>query len=190
MDEIENQKEQAWIVAIVRFFFFTFQCASCYFVLLIVILRMSIVRNPLEFDKIHEKITNPSCIVIWCIVVILNAMPVLMGSPAVVQEISKRTLTYTMVLHLGVTLPLLLAIFCNLFLSLYLTKSVITASSFSKQEEKRRKAFQKLINGLVIWLIVCNVPYIIWVHYSLNCMIVDHIPWVGIEGVIVNQIIF
>ena len=113
-----------------------------------------------------------------------------MGSPAVVQEISKRTLTYIMVLHLGVTLPLLLAILCNLFLSVYLTKNVISTSAFTKQEDRKRKAFQKLINGLVIWLIVCNVPYIAWVHYSLNSMIVHQIPWVGIEGVIFNPTAF
>ena len=190
LKEIELDKDQAWLVAIVRCFFFTFQCASCYFVLLIVILRAITIKKPMRFDDIHEKITKPFCIVIWFFVVLLNTIPILMGSSEVTGQldpISKRNLlalTYTVVLHLGVTIPLILSILCNLFLGLYLAKNSIASGGFTSQEEKKRKSFQKLINGLVIWLIVCNVPYISWVHYSISTMVAHNIPWLGNEGVI------
>ena len=156
----------------------------------------------MNFQNLHEKITRPLCILIWCFVAVLNTVPIFIGSSEIVGPRFdpngsdydfnfKRWLiatTYKIVVHTGVTLPLALSIISNLLFGLYLAKYALPSTGFTSQEEKKRKSLQKFINGLVIWLIICNVPYIAWVEYSINTMIRTEKPWLGTGGVISNKI--
>ena len=72
---------------------------------------------------------------------------------------------YIVVADLGLAIPLLLTV------SAYISMIFILRNK-KKEDETRKEArhnenFRKLINGLVIWLMVCNAPYIYWAHWSL-----------------------
>ena len=142
--------------------FFIFQCASCYFVFLIVLLRLIIIRNPLEFLSFHKRITKLSCALIWVFVIVLNVLisssSLLQVNGQTLQEFTRLALIYLRC-HLGVTLPVVGSIVVNIYLSIYLKK---------KDKTPEIRKFQKLINGLVIWMIICNVPYIAWTHHTFQ----------------------
>ena len=97
----------------------------------------------------------------------------------------RKVASYIAVLHIGITTPIVLTTLVNAYLSFALGKLEVPSDNFTKREAKKSDAFKKLINGLVVWLIICNAPYIAWYHYSLNCFNNKEIkmPWIGIEGV-------
>ena len=183
-----------WKTATIRFFFFTFQSASCYFVFLVVILRLCIVINPMDFVTLHKKITRASCIIIWLLMIVVNMLPILCSAQAISGPYhpKRKVASYKAVLHIGITAPIVLTTLVNAYLRFALGKLELPASNFTKREAKKSTAFKKLINGLVVWLIICNTPYIAWYHYSLNCFnngcssdpSLRKQPWIGIEGVI------
>lgn len=153
-------------------------------------MRVYTLRKPLDFDTFHKRITKYGCIAIWCCSLLLNTVPIICTAPIFIGNYDKdlKVQSYIFVLHAGVTTPLVLTILMKLYLSLVLTEHKRKVHNFTKQDAKRSKSFQKLMNGLVIWLIVCNSPYIGWYHYSLW---VDNYyskedqpyPWIGLEGV-------
>ena len=158
---------------------FIFQCAGCYLVFLIVALRLSIVKNPMDFDEFHKKITRWSCVGIWVFVVVLNALCSFLPPSKPLKFIR---------CHLGVTLPIICSILVIVYLRIYLERSAFTGrNELTKKEQKTKASFQKLINGLVIWLIVCNAPFIAWFHYATYCYTATKgkSPWIGMSGGIV-----
>ena len=160
--------------------FYIFQCASCYLVFFIAILRLGIVRNPMKFEAFQKKITNWSCSLIWFLVVVLNTTYSFMPPSKALKYIR---------LHFGVTLPIFLSIITSIYFRIYLEKSAFTRKNYlTKKEQKNKTSLQNLINGLVIWLIVCNVPFIGWFHYATNCYTSTKgkTPWIGISGVRYN----
>ena len=187
-----------WKTAIIRFFFFTFQCSSCYFVFLVVILRLCIVTNPMDFVTLHRKITRASCIIIWLFMIAINLLPIFCSAQAISGEYDgdRKVASYISVLHIGITTPLVLTTLVNAYLRFALGKLEAPLDNFTKREAKKSAAFKKLINGLVVWLIICNAPYIAWYHYSLNCFnskdgcssdpSLRKQPWIGIEGVYIK----
>ena len=164
------RKDEEWRMRFVFICFFIFQCASCYFVFFIVLLRLVIIRNPLEFVPFHKKVTRLSCALIWVFVIVLN---VLISSTSLlpVNEITTLALIYLRC-HLGITIPVIGSIVVNIYLSLYLKK---------KDKTPEIRKFQNLINGLVIWMIICNVPYIAWIHHTFQPG--KKITWDETEGV-------
>ena len=173
---------------LVYMLFYTFKIASCYFVALIVFLRMAMVRNPTKFRAFHKKITMPSCILIWILVVALCFFPTAYLQSHVINDNYIDSILVIMRLHTGVTLPISFAILINVYLSLYLKQSKTPTNNLSRNEQNNKVSFQKLINGLVIWLIVCNAPFIAWLHYHLYCRRVQKTPWIGTSGVWIHLI--
>ena len=98
---------------------------------------------------------------------------------------------YFTVLHVGITIPLLLTIIANIYLSCKL-KNMSTPNRDSKRSSKEMKnsrTFQKFLNGLVIWLVICNAPYIAWYIWSLTLYANNGgKAWAGVEGVSIEII--
>jgi len=102
---------------------------------------------------------------------------------------------YFTVLHAGITIPLALTIVANIYLSCSL-KNMSSPDRVSKRtskemkkEKKNSQTFQKFLNGLVIWLVICNVPYIAWYHWSLNLYMKNKgKAWAGVEGVLFTAV--
>ena len=78
MEEFGKNNEE-WKMAVLRGFYFPYQCASAYFVCLIVALRLKVVRNPMGADT--KRLTRIACIVVWCLVVVVNFLPIAASIP-------------------------------------------------------------------------------------------------------------
>ena len=167
--EIVWETAEEWKMRAVYICFFIFQCTSCYFVLLIVILRMRVVKNPIGFTTFHKKITKISCILIWMFVIILNVVVTicLQRNVSGSDKYLRNSLIYLRC-HLGVTFPVLAAISVNVYLSISLKKAQTPVNDLAPSEQKHKKSLQKLINGLVIWMIICNAPFVAWLHFQLQ----------------------
>ena len=144
----------------------------------------------MDFVALHKKITRVSCIVIWSFMIAINMLPIFCSAQAISGEYDedRKMSSYIAVLHIGITIPILLTSFVNAYLSFALGKleanTRLSQNNFTERDAKKSAAFKKLINGLVVWLIICNTPYIAWYHYSLywfNGPLRQ--PWIGIEGV-------
>ena len=182
-------EDTSWKLAVLQFFIFTFQTVSCYFVLLVVVLRISMVTNPTGFRNFHKKFARILVIIIYFFAVILNTVPIFSTMPAIVgpyAPLDTKNIGYIVALHLGLTTPVLLSMFGNVFQTVYLARRDTPYDNVSKQEKKRGSSFQKLINGYVIWLIICNCPYIAMFHYAIHSVNTTQPPkaYKGIEGVI------
>ena len=99
--------------------------------------------------------------------------------------------SYLAVLHVGVTVPLTITILYKVYLS-FILKKIDQTKKKRKQESILRDrsssvnnaSYQRLTNGLVIWLFICKVPYIAWYHWSLNLYMKNKgMSWNGVEGV-------
>ena len=205
MDNFAIDNED-WKTTLVRGFYFQYQNASAYFVFLIVALRLQIVKYPLGSDKdLLQRITRISCTVIWCLCIIINFLPIAASIPLASQEPpcyprnmtnitarnecmrkigeTKSTLTgcWLTVLHAGITVPLALTIVTNILLIISVRKMKRESESTAKKRNWQR--LERLTNGVVLSLIICNVPYIAWYHWSLNLYMKTGRGWDGISGV-------
>ena len=191
MEEIKKNNEE-WKMAILRAFYVTFQNSSCYFVGLIIVMRLRAIRNPLGREMDHVS-TKKTCIFIWCISVVINLLPVA-SSVAFINETKNLNfektfevkmglaISFILVLYIGVIIPLALTIIANI--SLIVTVRKIKHSSKTLPATKKNmQSFEKLTNGLVLWSIICNVPYIIWYHVGLYMFMTEGKGWDGLDGV-------
>ena len=53
----------------------------------------------------------------------------------------------------------------------------------TKAKKKNWVRLEKLTDGIVISLVVCNAPYIAWYHWSLALYMKTGMGWDGVEGV-------
>ena len=199
-------KNQEWKFAVLRGFYFLYQCASAYFVCLIVALRLKVVRYPLGSDT--KRLTRIACIFVWCLVVFINFLPIAASIHLATQEVpcdafddpehpdhecigqimqvkpkqmEVLNAMFITVLHVGITLPLALTIFINILLIISVRK--MKQKCETKAKKKNWEKLEKLTDGVVISLIVCNVPYIAWYHWSLALYIKTGMGWDGVGGV-------
>ena len=195
------QANGEWKIALVRFCYITYQVASSYFVCMIVVLRLLIIYNPMMVFSVKMRTAKICTAIIWCIAVFLNFLPIL-SSAGYDEKTVSRNLTvmrrdglnisydtkdglavgYITVANLGIVLPLFLTIFA------YISMIIVLKNKKQKQgagkDAKNSENFQKLINGLVIWLIVCNAPYIYWLHWVLFLYLEHGKLWMSAWGVI------
>ena len=93
-------------------------------------------------------------------------------------------LSYLIQIHIGLTLPLSLTIIAKILTSMKLKKNKNVRQSTIGKDSKNNDNFRKLTNGLVVWLIVCNAPYIAWYHWVQGQYIEHGRMWSDIPGVI------
>ena len=184
MEKIQAADED-WKIAVVRGLYITFQNSSCFFVLLIVLLRLSIVRNPMLAGNIKEASVKVTCAIIWALALFLNMLPVISALTITEENRSKLPMMvcYIIVLHVGITVPLAMTIISKLYLIFYLREIKDNSNPCLKKVTENGTSLPRLINGLVVWLIVCNVPYIVWYHWSLDLYIRTGKFLYSVEGV-------
>ena len=200
--EQQHMNTSEWQTALLRAFYVPFQNCSCYFVLFVVCLRVRILRNPMAVERFVSRRLKIVCSLVWILAMVINIMPVLSSIPPIRKSNTAdyridMVCSYLAVLHIGVTLPLIITILSNLYLSISLKKMErkkrrVRTESFLREtsdtpprnEKSNSASYQKLTNRLVIWLFICKVPYIAWYHWSLNhYMENDGVSWHGVEGV-------
>ena len=97
------------------------------------------------------------------------------------QQMEILNAMFITVLHVGITLPLALTIVLNILLIISVRK--MKQKCETKAKKKNWEKLEKLTDGVVISLIVCNVPYIAWYHWSLALYIKTGMGWDGVGGV-------
>ena len=91
----------------------------------------------------------------------VNMLPILCSAQAIsgTYNPERKVASYIAVLHIGITVPIVMTTLVNIYLRFALGKLELPASNFTKREAKKSAAFKKLINGLVVWLIICNTSF-------------------------------
>ena len=90
-------------------------------------------------------------------------------------------ISYIIVLHIGIVLPIVLTILANIYLIVSVRK--LKHTSIENSTRENLASLQKLTNRLVVWAIFCNVPYIVWYHLGLDLFMRTGKGWVGVQGV-------
>ena len=157
--------QEEWKVRLLFLFMYTFQVSSNYFVAFIVFLRMCMVRNPTGFRVLHKRITKNTCLSIWILSVVFYLIVFIDNCMAPDQNVFKALILIRT--NLGFALPVVLSISLNIYLISVLRRVKTPSNNLAKNEQDYRASHIKLINGLVVWTTVCNVPFIAYVHYQL-----------------------
>ena len=137
--------------------------------------------------SIERKTTKLMTALAWGMALILNLLPII--ASAGFDENTKpedkawNHMTYLIQVHAGITLPLSLTIIAKVLTSIKLSQKKNYRQSTTGKESKNNENFRKLINGLVVWLIVCNAPYIAWYHWVQGEYIRNGRMWSDIPGV-------
>ena len=164
-----------------------FQIASTYFVFLIVLLRLVIIYKPMIMMSLERKTTKIFTTLAWVIALVLNFLPIIVTAgydkTTKPEEKGWNMIAYLIQINVGITLPLSLTIIANVLTSIKLRQKTNDGQSVSGKESKNNENFRKLINGLVVWLIVCNAPYIAWYHWVQGEYIRNGRMWSDIPGV-------
>ena len=131
--------------------------ASTQFVSLIVLLRLLMVRRPMSFERLHEAISRIGCKIVW-------AFSLLIPTITFVVSFYDQYIFSTIVAIQAqglCTVPILLTIVMYGILICSLEPQTGAADATAI----RMAALVKMTHGIVIGLIVCNVPGIAFVAY-------------------------
>lgn len=139
--------------------FVVFAGSSTCFVALIVLLRFLSIKNPMTYKTAHKKISRIGCIVIWCTSFLVPSIAFIFQLPSLFDPVVlTETTSYVIVgIVLGV-FPTLLTII-SYVASLYALKQKTVSSD---QARKTIKSTSRMFGGIVIGLVVCNVPGILF----------------------------
>ena len=144
---------------------YVLQGSSSYLVGLIVLLRLLSVKHPMTFSTTHKKLSNVISISIWTSVS-LSSVVMLIFSFLFHKLNAIQKHTYLIVggiaYFINFSLPILstITMYGALLYTLGQKKGTI---SVLLQETKKSTA--KLTKWVVICLLVCNIPWILWTFY-------------------------
>ena len=143
------------------------QGASCYFVALIVLFRLMSVKNPMTFrtglptTSKYKKLSNIISVTIGLVLLLISLIGFILSfnssynkTPYIICKVSA--------FHIFFTLPILSTLIMYGVLLCALKQN---ADTISTQLRETKDFMAKLTKGVVICLIVCNMPYIIWAQY-------------------------
>ena len=134
--------------------------SSCFFVALIVFLRILVVKQPLTYDDAHEKIGRIGSIAIWSFALLVNLCPLIVSLPPIF-DISKYGIAYVWTIRVSLSLPILLTLimYGMLLYTLKQAKGVADLTNMAK------RSVAKMIHGVVVSVVICNVPYVAWLEH-------------------------
>ena len=140
--------------------------SSCYFVALVVLLRLLAITQPIGYDTLHQKIGIIGSIAIWVFSLLLNLIPMIISLPPYFEG-SLYNSAHLWVFRLCSSVPVLLTLFLYGLL-LYKVKQIGGGHDTSTSQLVKRQLAQmaNMIQGIVIWVVICNVPYIAWWEWT------------------------
>ena len=135
--------------------------SSCFcFVALVVLLRLLAVRKPLETQTLHKKIGCIGSIICWVFPLFANLIPPTICLTFLDDKVARIIIYYTVfILTHGVPILSVIIIYTFLLYTLKQTKSA------NESDSKRKRSLAMMIKGIVICVVVFNVPYIAWMTY-------------------------
>ena len=130
--------------------------SSCYFVALIVFLRLYAIKQPMNYKTAHKTIGRISSILIWTFSSFASLLVFILSLPSF--HTPNIHILFVTVFHLFHSLPILLTVILYAML-LYTIKQ---ETDIRHTPYTTKRSFAKMTQGVVICLIICNVPYILW----------------------------
>ena len=127
-----------------------FGCTSAYLIVLIVLLRLLSIKRPMKFDTAHKQISRIGCPIIWAYSLIAPTIVVALSTCSFFDPRAAFLAVY----QIGGTIPDLLTIIIQTILLWTLRKT----TTLSDEVDRRIKLMEKMITGMVIALIIFNVP--------------------------------
>ena len=147
--------------------------AGCLQVLLLVFLRLLAITQPFTYIEIHKKLRHISIAIIWVVSFCVCMVPVLavLLQCEITYEVSR-----VIVLHGFHTLPIIciVGLYVKLIITIHNTRasvarknnSVCVATMRNNRNMSIVKVKQmRMMTRIVVCLIVCYVPYIVWWAY-------------------------
>ena len=145
---------------------YVLQGSSCYLVALIVFLRLLAVKHPVTYSTTHKRLSNIISVTIW-IALSLIASVSLMSNVFFNELKAIEEHTYLTIQGIAFTicfsLPILSTIIMYGVLLYNLRQKTGTTSA---KLHKTKKATARLTKGVVTCLLVCNLPWVIWIQYT------------------------
>ena len=114
----------------------------------------------MNYQLLHEKISHVGSIAIWCFPVVVNAPLVIMNLPGVYNLNAVRWTTIIL-LHVTHTIPMLVTLIIYGILLYTLRQPHSDADCASNP---LKKSLSRLITGVVVCLVVLNLPYLAWIQ--------------------------
>ena len=187
-----KENDEDWKIALIRVLPMSLQGSSCFLVSLIVYFRLKVMNNPIEFEQNYRKTGRYVSIMIWIFSFTINLLPCLVSinkTGGIRDDDIRRHIfsgSFLVVLHTTTTLPVFLSAIFYLCM-IWSLRSFNRRCSYGDVEGdiqldvqgdardlnrrcsfetvKRTKSLTKFINTIVLCLVACNVPYIIWYQY-------------------------
>ena len=130
---------------------------SSYFVALIVLLRFLMIKHPMNFESVHEKVTRIGCVTIWTMVLVICSIKVILSLPSTFDRNAYNAVIS--IEHYGlVAAPLLLTVIIYVMLLCTLDPQTAAGSATGT----RMRELVKMTYGIVLGLIVFNVPGLLY----------------------------
>ena len=136
---------------------------STNFVALIVLLRLLAVKQPLGFQAAHEKLVRYSRPIIWGVTSLIPLIGLILSIQL------PNTFAYWFYLSLQLDALYALPIFSTIIMYFVLLHTLK-----QKREEviieatrMRLRTLAKMTKGIVVGLVVCNLPYLVWLQTYL-----------------------
>ena len=130
---------------------------SSYFVALIVLLRLLMIKQPMNFESVHAVVTRIGCITIWMMVLVICSIKFILSLPS----ISARSVysAFESIEHYGLlTAPIVLTVIIYVMLLCTLDPQTAAGSATGTQ----MRELVKMTYGVVIGLVVFNVPGLLY----------------------------
>lgn len=137
---------------------------SCCFVAIIVLLRLLLITRPVSFKALHAKISRIGSIIVWTtplfIFLVIFVMAVSIPFPPD-PNVDVVSICLSTARHICYSAPILSTIILYIVLLVTLRRD----TGFANSAGERMKSLSKMTRGIVICMIVCNVPYLAWKQY-------------------------
>ena len=159
------QAGEQWKVSAVLLPVYALQGSSCYFVALVALLRLLAVKHPLAFRATHKKLSKFITGAIWIALLLLAAIIVILSFLFhKLNAIEEQTFVISGVIAFQVffSLPILSTVI--MYGALLYTLRQKKADTTQAQE--LIKSTSKLTKWIVICLLICNIPWMLWTFYT------------------------
>ena len=152
--------DQAWIITGISFPSWVFAASSSYFVALVVLLRLMMIRKPLSFEGTHKTVSIAGCIFIWVLSILVPSVQLIVSFPFLFDVDVYNTFIAIQTYGLLVA-PITLTVFLYVMLQCSIKQRVALSDVATPQ----LKALSKMTHGIVAGLIICNVPALLLMRY-------------------------
>ena len=122
------------------------------------------VTHPMTYESIHKAMSRIGCILIWVVSFLLPTIAFILSLPDLYDPNMYSTVVAIEV-HALLTVPILLTVLIYVVLLCTVHRHAAANKRTSNATSIRMRALAKMTHGIVIGLIVCNVPGLIFFAY-------------------------